>query len=151
LFPKADVVGVQGIPEKLPDPGIILMGPDFLGISRARKSDWHLKGDMPGWPGYHDDPVCHEDGLVDVMGDQQRRHSLIAVPELQDLVLQRLASYCVYRAERLIEKQQLGLDRECPGDSDALLHPARQLSGIIVGDVTQVQDVKQALHPVKIL
>ncbi len=50
-------------------------------------------------------------------------------------VLQVLARERIERREGLVHEQQVGVEGECPSDSKALPHPARELSGIRVGEV----------------
>ena len=52
------------------------------------------------------------------------------LPEPQQLEVEPLAGQRVERAERLVEQQHLGLERERPGERDALAHPARQLATV---------------------
>src|SRR5699024_5795557 len=43
----------------------------------------------------------------------------------------------------LVEEHQLGVHRECPGDGDALLLPAGELRGVVVGAVRQAHPLQQ--------
>ena len=49
------------------------------------------------------------------------------VPQAEQLEVEPLAGQRIERAERLVEQQDRGLERERPGEGDALARPARQL------------------------
>ena len=49
-------------------------------VARMRERHRHVGLDAPGPRGHHDDAVGHEDGLVDVVGDEQHRLAL-ALPD----------------------------------------------------------------------
>ena len=86
-------------------------------------------GDDPARPRRQDDdPVGDEDRLGDAVGDHHdgRRRAL---PEPQELEVEPLAGQRVERAERLVEQEHLGLERERPGEGDPLARPAGQLGG----------------------
>ena len=57
-----------------------------------------------------------------------------AIPEAEQLEVEPLAGQRVERAERLVEEQHRGLERERPGEGDPLARPARQLDGAGAGD-----------------
>ncbi len=48
-------------------------------------------------------------------------------------------------AERLVHEQHVGLDRERPGDPDALLHATGELAGVLVHLVAKLDHVEVAL------
>jgi hypothetical protein len=52
--------------------------------------------------------------------------------EKQDFILQGLSSERIKRAERLVHQQDLWRLREATRDLHALLHPARQLRGVLL-------------------
>ena len=57
-----------------------------------------------------------------------------AFPDLQQFVLELLARQRVECAERLVHQQDAGIVGEHAGNCDALLHPARQLVRVAVGE-----------------
>ena len=52
----------------------------------------------------------------------------------EQLEVEPFAGQRVERAERLVEEEDLGLERERPGERDALARPARQLGRTVVDD-----------------
>ena len=67
----------------------------------------------------HDDPVRDEDGLRDAVGDQ---HDGLGRPrpEAEQLEVESFAAQRIERAERLVEQEHRGLERERPGEGDPL-------------------------------
>ena len=57
---------------------------------------------------------------------------------------QLLADARVERAERLVEQQHLGLDRERPGERHALPLAARELGRVAVGEVLDLDQRRAA-------
>ena len=72
---------------------------------------------------HHRDAVAHDQGLVLIVGDEDRRDAEFA-QQVAQLDLHRLAQLAVERAERLVEQQQRRLDDDRARDRDALLLPA---------------------------
>ena len=70
--------------------------------------------------------------------------SPVRCPDLQQLVLQLLARHRVERAERLVHQQELGIVGEHARDRDALLHAARELVRIGVGEALQADQLENA-------
>ena len=90
----------------------------------------------PARPRAHDDHARRqEDRLRDRVGDEARSCVPVRSPDPQDLLVHPLAGHLVERAERLVHEQDRGLERERPGDRDALLHAARQLPRMVLGEV----------------
>ena len=87
--------------------------------------------------------VVHDhDGVGDVhrlflvVGHEHGRHvGLVVQPAQPDAQL--LADPRVEGAERLVEQQHLGLDRERPGERHALALAARQLGRVAVGELAR--------------
>ena len=75
----------------------------------------------------HDgDALAHLDRLEEVVGDED--HGLVDdLLDAQQLVLHITADQRVEGAEGLVEKKNLGVHRERPGEANALLHAAREL------------------------
>ncbi len=92
-------------------------------------------------PGQQHDAIGEIDRLGDVVGDEQHGAAR-ALPHAQQLVLQAGARDRVERAERLVEQQQVGIDRERARQGDALALAARQLirpALRIVGEADQLE------------
>jgi hypothetical protein len=58
-------------------------------------------------------------------------------------VAQLLAYLRVERAERLVEQEHLGLDRECAGERHALPLPTGQLRRITIGELIEVDELEE--------
>ena len=99
-------------------------------VDRARTRQLHgeIRDHASGPRRHHDDPVGDEDRLGDAVRDQQDRRRR-AFPEPQQLQVEPLAAQRVEGAERLVEQQHLGLERERAGEGDPLARPAGQLGG----------------------
>ena len=69
------------------------------------------------------------------------------LPDLLDLLVHALAGHLVERTERFVHEQDRRFERECPGDSHALLHPARKLPGVMPGELPEVDEVEHLLGP----
>src|SRR5438046_7794005 len=110
-------------------------------VARARKVDAHLFADARGAGGEDDDAVAEEDGLLDVVGDENDGLTR-ALPELDQLLLHGLARLRVEGAEGLVHQQHLGIERQHARKRHALLHSARQLGGIVVAELAQVHHLQ---------
>ena len=83
----------------------------------------------------HDrDPVAEQDGLVDVVGDEDDGLAEVALEALE-LLLERAAADGVDGAERLVHQQHGRVGGERAGDPDALLLAARELARVAVRHV----------------
>src|SRR5690606_22270128 len=73
-------------------------------------------------------------------------HRLADAPmQVTDLVLQMLAQLAIQSAQRLVEQYHRGIENQRPSDGDALLLAARQLRGITLAQVAQLNHVEDAL------
>ena len=91
---------------------------------------------------HHDDPIGQRERLLLVVGHVDRRDPELAL-DRPDLVAQRDADLGVERRERLVEQQDLRLDRERPRQRDPLLLAARQLVRVAAALLGQVDDLEQ--------
>ncbi len=98
-------------------------------------------------PMHHRDPVSERVDDGEVVADEQARELQAGLEFLQELEESCLHRH-VERTRGLIGDQQIGMERECSGDADALLLAARQLVREAV-DVTRGQFdlLEQLLHP----
>ena len=78
------------------------------------------------------------------MRHEDRRDAELAL-QGADLFAQRDADLGVERGERLVEQQDLRLDGERAGEGDALLLAARELIGIAVGELRQLDELEHLL------
>ncbi len=92
----------------------------------------HLGHDAAGIFVHDDNPVGHHHGLFDIVGDHEDRlgGNRFAQPEFDQFSAQRLGGKHVERGERLVQAQELRLDRHGSRKSDLLAHPARKLPRI---------------------
>jgi hypothetical protein len=82
---------------------------------------------------HHHDLLGDLHRLLLVVRDEDRRHVDLVVEAAQP-ARELLADLRVERAERLVEEQHLGLDRERPGQRHALALAARELRRVAVGE-----------------
>ena len=94
--------------------------------ARPREIDRDVGDDAAGSRRQDDDAVGDEDRLGDAVGDQDDR-GRGPLPQPQQLEVEPLAGQRIERAERLVEQEDLGLERERPGERHPLAGPARQL------------------------
>src|SRR5262249_2084155 len=83
----------------------------------------------PGRVGHDKHPIRQEHRFLDAVGDEHDGFA-VALPDLEQFVLQVLARQRVECAERLIHQQDLWLIGERAGERYALFHAARQFLGI---------------------
>ena len=98
----------------------------------------------PGPRAHHRDLVGEEDRLVDAVGDQQRGRRLLG-PDAQQLEVEVLPGHVVERAERLVEQQHRGLERQRARDRDPLPHAARELRRLGVLEAREADQLDQLL------
>ena len=97
--------------------------PRIADPTRSVGVDRHVERDRP--VGEHQHAVGEEQGLVDVVGDEQDRR-LVPVPEALDENVHPDPGECVEGAERLVEQEQVGRADECPRQRDPLGLTARE-------------------------
>jgi hypothetical protein len=79
--------------------------------------------------------------------DEDRRDVDLVVETAQP-VTELLAHLGVERAERLVQEQHLGLDRERPGQRHALALAARELARVAMGEPLKLDQVHEVLDAV---
>src|SRR3989344_118254 len=95
-------------------------------MARVRQVHRQLGLDATGPGAEHGHAVGHEDGFVDVVGDEKHRLAL-GLPDAQQQLLHEHAGLVVERAEGLVHQQDLGVVGQRARNGGALLHAARQL------------------------
>ena len=99
-----------------------------------------------------DAPLVHDD---DAIGELERfflivRHEHARQPDLlmkaPQPSAQLLPHFCIERAERLVEQQHPGFDRERARERDALALTARELRGIAIAEVVELHQLQQVRH-----
>jgi hypothetical protein len=101
----------------------------------------------PGCGDSSADAVAHHQRLFDGVRDEQQREAHL-VPQLEQLLLHLAARERVERGEGLVHQQHARLHRQRAGNGHALLHAARELVRVHVGELGQadlVQVVQRAL------
>ena len=68
-------------------------------------------------------------------------------PDAHQLGVHPLTGHLVERPERLVHQQQLRVERQGARDRDALLHAARQLPGMAVGERLELDELEQVGGP----
>jgi hypothetical protein len=105
-------------------------------LTGTRERHFDDRFDAAGMRRHDDDAVAECHRLVDAVGDEHDR-LLVFVPDAQQFLLQQGTVLLVERRERLVHQQHLGVGGESARDRDALLHAARQLVRIAVGERRQ--------------
>ena len=96
--------------------------------------------------GHDDDPRRQEDRLGDAVGHEHDGRPGPS-PDAHQLGVHPLAGHLVEGAERLVHEQQLRIERQRPGDRDALLHAARQLPRMPLGERLELDEAEQVGGP----
>ncbi len=91
----------------------------------------------------HEHPVGQQNGLLDVVGDQEYA-GVVAAAQLGHEALHAEAGQGVEGGERLVEEQELGLAHQRPGQRDPLGLSAREGAGPGVGMVLQAHLAQRA-------
>ena len=94
--------------------------------SRPGDVDRDVGDDAPGSWGQDDDPIGDQDRLGDAVGDHDDGRCR-ALPESQQLEVEAFAAERIERAERFIEQEHRGLERQGTGERHTLGGPAGQL------------------------
>ena len=101
----------------------------------------------------HDLALVHED---DAVGDlhglflvvrHEHGRDVDVVVEMSEPLPQLLPNACVERAERLVEEQHPGLDRERACKRHALALPTRELRRVPVGEPGELNEVEEGVNP----
>ena len=95
----------------------------------------------PGMRRQHQDAVGEKDRLVEIVGDEDDGDVDLA-PDFQQMRLHRAARLRIERAERLVHQQDARLIGERAHDRHALLHAARQLMRIAVGEFLEADQLQ---------
>src|ERR1051325_6441288 len=103
-----------------------------LALPRMAQRDMDLGHDVAGILAHDDDAVGHQHRFLDVVGHHQDRlrRNLFFEPQLHQLAAQRLRREHVERGERLVQAQELGLDRHGAGEAYLLAHAAGKLARV---------------------
>ena len=94
--------------------------------------------------GHRVDAIGEQDGLVDVVGDEDHGRAAL-VPDAHQLVLQGGARERVQRAERLVHQQHLRVHGQAARHRHALAHAAGQLARALARGRRQVDERHELL------
>ena len=97
--------------------------------------------------GENADPVGERSGILEVMGDEDRRQAELA-QQLLELGAHTRARVRVERGHRLVEQQHRGIACERPGQRDPLALAARELLGPRPRQVRDPEPLEQLVHAV---
>ena len=92
------------------------------------------------------DPIAQRPDDPEVVGDEQDGGVGLGLERAHEVEHARLDGR-VQPGRRLVEDEQLGVGGERDGDDDALLHPARQLVRVALGDLLGVGDLDPLAGP----
>ncbi len=95
-------------------------------VARVRNVDVDDALDSRRPRAHHDHAIGKLHGFVDIVRDEDDRLAL-RLPDAQQLAAHDQPGDGIERAERLVEKQHVGIDGERARDLHALLHAARKL------------------------
>jgi acyl-CoA hydrolase len=90
-------------------------------------------------------PLAHEDGLLDVVGDQDQGQGLFFL-QTPGQLLQVLPGGRIQRREGLVHQQQVRLQHQGAGDGRPLALPPRDLPRVIIPHGGQPQALQPGVH-----
>ena len=102
-------------------------------LARTPQADGKIAVDPARTRAHHQHPVGKENRLLHRMRDEDDRE-LRPLPDVEQFLLQLRARERVKCAEGLVHQQHVRVVREHAGDRHALLHAARQLMRIVIGE-----------------
>ena len=111
-------------------------------VARPRQRHADLVLDPPGPVGHHEHAIGDEDGLLDVVRHEQHGQA-VPLPDVGQELLHDAARERVERTERLVHQQQAGSIGERARDRDPLLHAARELARLRVGELVEPDERQQ--------
>jgi hypothetical protein len=120
------------------------------GIGIARPPERHVEHllDAARARAHDRDAVAEQDRLVDRMGDEHHGLALVGpLHQREQLLLQDLARLRVERGERLVHQQDRGVHDQRAHQPDALLHPARELVGIMALEAGEPDELEVMHDP----
>ena len=117
-----------------------------MSVSRAcrgRPSGISMISPMPGGlTAHHGHPVAEQDGLLDVVGDEDDRDAVL-LPDVQQELVHPLPGDGVQGAERLVHQQQRRPGGQRAGECRPVPHAARQLVRERVAEPAQADPFQQ--------
>ena len=111
-----------------------------------RKTDQKLPLDPPGPARQDQDPVCRADGLGEIVRDQDRR-LFPAADDRADIITDGESCLIIKSRKRLIEQQNIRLQRQCPNQRRPLPHAAGKLGRPCVIKILKPIRIKKLSQP----
>src|SRR5581483_2676440 len=111
-------------------------------LAGARQIDLERILNTSGPRAENDNPVRQVNRLVDLVRDEEHRLLRLA-PDTEQLQLHDLASLRVERRKRLVHDQNLGVDRQGPGEIAALLHATGELVRIVILEPREAHELDE--------
>src|SRR5712672_2959977 len=142
----AHLLAIQELEQLRTQCHVLLVARKCDAVARARQVDGEDPADRRrGSVGHHDDAVGEQHRFVDVVRDHEDRAAR-GRDDPHQFVLEVRPRQGVERPERLIEQEDLGLDRHRAGDTDALLHAAGELVRVLVLGVPELDQLERPVH-----
>ncbi|MNN30643.1 hypothetical protein D3C81_1442980 [compost metagenome] len=116
-------------------------------VARGGQGRAQLRGNPPRRAGEQDDAIPQIHRLVHIVCDEDDGGASAGL-NVPELVLQLGLGHGVQRPERLVHQQHLGLQRQCAGDLQSLLHAAGQLGRILPGRLLQADHGQRGVDTV---
>ena len=108
-----------------------------------RQLDCDFIDDGAGTPAHDQDSIRQGHRFGEIVGDQQRR-LVRRFERLRQVVLQHHARLCIDRRERLVEQENVRIDRKRARQRHPLAHAARQLMRVMPGEFGQLEVRQQS-------
>src|SRR6267143_1250427 len=115
-------------------------------VARMRNVNFEVRVDMRGMAAENDDTVGEDDGFFDIVSNDENRArgNLVTEPELEELAAEGFRGEDVKRGERFVHEENFGLDDECAGDADTLLHATGKFLGVSGLETVEADGVNDA-------
>ena len=152
--------GCLGFAPALPEPALLLQKANqfaaqgvIVGVlhhlqALARPGQGHLENLADaglGAVGEHHDPIGEQQGLIHIVGHHHRGDpSLLA--DLHQLLLEIAPGEGIQGTKRLIQEQQLGPDRQGPGNGNPLLHAAGEFGRAFISGRAKSHQLDVGFH-----
>src|SRR5262245_26924526 len=89
--------------------------------------------------------IAEKQCLIHIVRDHERG-DLVLAPKFDENLLQFVTCQRVQHAERFVEQQHLGLERKGTSDADALPHPLRKFSRLLMHRIAKPNDSEVVLN-----
>ena len=114
-------------------------------ISLVREIDGYIFLNNRGRAGENDNSLTQIDRFVNVVGDKQHCYTQ-GLPDIANQILQVGSCLSINCREGLVHEKNLGLIGDGSCDRNSLLHAARKLPRVALGNVRQADRVQSTVH-----